>query len=80
MYRGFSLKGYLFEELIGAGGMGEIWAAKRISLGDRVAIKVLKVGANSNADQLKEIYLKKQGQLLLFNNLMCVKCLNFRRR
>ena len=39
--------------LIGAGGQGEVYEAKDLSLGRRVAIKVLPAEMASNADRLK---------------------------
>ncbi len=42
MFNGFVVKNYEFISLIGSGGMGEIWSARRTTLGDIVAIKILK--------------------------------------
>ena len=42
MFNGFVVKNYEFIRLIGSGGMGEIWSARRVTLGDIVAIKILK--------------------------------------
>ncbi len=42
MFNGFVVRNYEFIRLIGSGGMGEIWSARRTTLGDVVAIKILK--------------------------------------
>ncbi len=59
MHKGYSIRGYSFEEMIGAGGMGEIWAAKRTNLGDRVAIKILKVSEKENLEEAKKNLFKE---------------------
>lgn len=53
MYPGHVLKNsYRFEKLIGSGGMGEVWLAKRLSLQDFVAIKVLKLSSFNNSEEM----------------------------
>jgi len=44
MYKGFSYRDkYLFDSIIGNGGMGEIWKASRMHLGDFCVIKLLRL-------------------------------------
>ncbi len=50
---GTRLASYEILALIGAGGQGEVYEAKDLSLGRRVAIKVLPAEMASNADRLK---------------------------
>ncbi|MEO6390331.1 MAG: hypothetical protein ABIP75_00685, partial [Pyrinomonadaceae bacterium] len=44
---------YEIEAFIAAGGMGAVYRARHILLGDRVAIKVLPAGMQRNGDWLK---------------------------
>ena len=59
-YRGFMYKGfcyrdkYLFDSIIGNGGMGEIWKASRMHLGDFCAIKLLRL------EKIKNVKLAAQ--------------------
>lgn len=63
MFSGYLLKDlYVFETLIGSGGMGEVWSARRTSLGDRVAIKVLKLGSFQNFENIRN-KLKKEAEI-----------------
>ncbi len=41
MKPGMSLGGYTLEELLGQGGMGEVWLATQSSIGRKVALKIL---------------------------------------
>ncbi|MFN8672751.1 MAG: serine/threonine-protein kinase [Candidatus Sericytochromatia bacterium] len=51
----FSLKDYEITNLIGKGGMGEVYLAKDLKLGRKVAIKVLKLSDSLTEEQKKEI-------------------------
>jgi len=63
MLPGYTLKNtYVFEKLIGSGGMGEVWSAKRSTLGDRVAIKVLKLNSFQDKETIRE-QLKKEAKI-----------------
>lgn len=63
MFSGYKLNNsYIFEELIGSGGMGEVWRAKRINLGDKVAIKVLKLSTFKDKDTIRD-RLKKEAMV-----------------
>lgn len=54
MYKSYNLKNsYIFHELIGSGGMGEIWLAERLSIGDYVAVKILKNNISERNRKLK---------------------------
>ncbi|OGV41654.1 MAG: hypothetical protein A2X48_13640 [Lentisphaerae bacterium GWF2_49_21] len=41
LIKGLDIGGYILEERIGAGGMGEVWLARQISLERHVALKIL---------------------------------------
>ncbi len=51
---------YEIEAFIAAGGMGAVYRARHILLGDRVAIKILPVGMQQNAEWLKRF--QREGQ------------------
>ena len=46
---GLKLGSYRIDQLIGAGGMGEVYAGEQLVIGKKVAIKVLKVTAATDA-------------------------------
>jgi len=63
MHKGYRLNNsYVFEKIIGTGGMGEVWSAKRTDLGDRVAIKVLKLNSYQNKETIRD-QLKKEAKI-----------------
>src|SRR3954449_12135249 len=51
---------YQMEALLGKGGMGAVYRARHILLGDRVAIKVLPPEVRSNAEWLRRF--RREGQ------------------
>lgn len=51
---------YEIEAFIAAGGMGAVYRARHILLGDRVAIKILPIGMQQNAEWLKRF--QREGQ------------------
>src|SRR5712672_1201985 len=51
---------YLVEALLGKGGMGAVYSARHILLGDRVAIKVLPPEMRNNAEWLRRF--RREGQ------------------
>src|SRR5258705_2909500 len=51
---------YQMEALLGKGGMGAVYSARHILLGDRVAIKVLPPEVRTNAEWLRRF--KREGQ------------------
>src|SRR5215211_3404007 len=51
---------YQMEALLGRGGMGAVYRARHILLGDRVAIKVLPPEVRTNADWLRRF--RREGQ------------------
>ena len=60
MHTGYRLNNsYVFEKVIGIGGMGEVWSARRSMLGDLVAIKVLKLNSFPNKETIRR-QLKKE--------------------
>src|SRR5258705_1094656 len=46
---------YQMEALLGKGGMGAVYSARHILLGDRVAIKVLPPEVRTNAEWLRRV-------------------------
>ncbi len=46
---------YQIESMLGKGGMGAVYGARHILLGDRVAIKVLPAEMRSNAEWLRRM-------------------------
>src|SRR3982750_1215046 len=59
--RGQALGGqYQIEALLGKGGMGAVYRARHILLGDRVAIKVLPPEMRNNAEWLRRF--RREGQ------------------
>src|SRR6185436_2082903 len=51
---------YKIENLLGKGGMGAVYLARHILLGDRVAIKILPPEVRNNADWLRRF--RREGQ------------------
>ena len=51
---------YNIESLLGKGGMGAVYLARHILLGDRVAIKILPPEVRNNADWLRRF--RREGQ------------------
>ena len=51
---------YQIESLLGKGGMGAVYLARHILLGDRVAIKILPPEVRNNADWLRRF--RREGQ------------------
>jgi serine/threonine protein kinase len=51
---------YQIESLLGKGGMGAVYSARHILLGDRVAIKILPPEVRTNADWLRRF--RREGQ------------------
>src|SRR6266513_1462312 len=51
---------YQIESLLGKGGMGAVFLARHILLGDRVAIKILPPEVRNNADWLRRF--RREGQ------------------
>jgi serine/threonine protein kinase len=51
---------YKIEDLLGKGGMGAVYLARHILLGDRVAIKILPPEVRNNADWLRRF--RREGQ------------------
>jgi len=51
---------YKIESLLGKGGMGAVYLARHILLGDRVAIKILPVEVRNNAEWLRRF--RREGQ------------------
>src|SRR5436190_20809863 len=51
---------YQIETLLGKGGMGAVYLARHILLGDRVAIKILPPEVRNNADWLRRF--RREGQ------------------
>ena len=51
---------YQIESLLGKGGMGAVYLARHILLGDRVAIKILPPEVRSNAEWLRRF--RREGQ------------------
>src|SRR5882724_4166264 len=51
---------YQIEAMLGKGGMGAVYSARHILLGDRVAIKVLPVEVRTNAEWLRRF--RREGQ------------------
>src|ERR1700730_17155049 len=51
---------YQIESLLGKGGMGAVYSARHILLGDRVAIKILPPEVRNNADWLRRF--RREGQ------------------
>lgn len=78
MHSGYNLKNtYIFENLIGSGGMGEVWSAKRIELGDRVAIKVLKLSNFQEKEVAREKLIKEAKITSLLNHPNVCKVFEF---
>ena len=55
---------YQMEALLGKGGMGAVYRARHILLGDRVAIKVLPPEVRNNAEWLRRF--RREGQAMGF--------------
>jgi eukaryotic-like serine/threonine-protein kinase len=51
---------YFIEAFLGGGGMGAVYRARHIMLGDRVAIKVIKPGVSRNPDFLRRFRIEGQ--------------------
>src|SRR5258705_1442612 len=51
---------YQMEALLGKGGMGAVYSARHILLGDRVAIKVLPPEVRTNAEWLRRFQARGQ--------------------
>ncbi|MBD0327360.1 MAG: hypothetical protein ICV68_13060, partial [Pyrinomonadaceae bacterium] len=51
---------YYIESMLGKGGMGAVYRARHILLGDRVAIKVLPPQMRNNAEWLRRF--RREGQ------------------
>lgn len=52
VYPGMNLASYIIEELIGTGGMGEVWRAKHSTMGREVAIKILSPAMTTNPNSV----------------------------
>ena len=59
---GHTLGGYHLQELLGAGGMGEVYRARDIKLGRDVAIKILAPGLTSDENRLAR--LEREARML----------------
>jgi serine/threonine protein kinase len=50
---------YQIASLLASGGMGEVYRARRVLLGDEVAIKVIRMRGGDRADGLRESFLRE---------------------
>lgn len=73
MYKGYICdEKYEFLELIGSGGMSEVWSARRLKLGDEVAIKLLKLNhLNENLDKKIELLQEARNTTLINHPNIC---------
>jgi eukaryotic-like serine/threonine-protein kinase len=62
---GTKLGSYEIVSLLGAGGMGEVYRAKDISLGREVAIKILRAGTGNDPDRLRRFQQEAQATAAL---------------
>jgi hypothetical protein len=61
---GFTLAGYDVEALLGFGGSGEVWCARELATGERVALKRLHRNADSGTDGAHDQRLHREAALL----------------
>lgn len=61
---GFTLAGYDVEALLGFGGSGEVWCARELATGERVALKRLHRRAEPGSDGVRDKQLHREAALL----------------